>query len=117
MNDIKKMPQVFDYLEFSDFLKEVYEFKKSQNTMYTRNSFSRSLGYTTSSFVNQVMSLTRKPNIKLVNKISENLKLEKKEVFYLTMLMLKAHIMEEKHFIDEFYDKQILEKLSQEPLA
>lgn len=107
----KENPSVFEYLDFSKYLKDIYKFKKNKNNLYTRNGFSRSLGYETSSYVNQVMLKQRKPNIKLVNRVATCLSLSQNEIFYLTMLMLRSHIEKENNFLKDFYDRYILKKI------
>lgn len=73
------MVSVFSYLNYRDYLKDYYEFRKSKKSTFSHRFFAKMVGFSSSGFLKLVMEGKRNLTEDSIHKITKGLKLGKKE--------------------------------------
>lgn len=101
---MKQKPNIFEYLEYRSFLKELFAFKKSENASFSHRSFARLAGLQSSNFLKLVMDAQRNLSPKAIHQFAKAFKLNKNESDFFEALVYfnQAKSMEEKNL---YYDR------------
>lgn len=93
-------PNIHEYLNYRDFLKSMYVFRKRENPRFSFRFFSRAAGFRSSNFLKLVMDGKRNLSLEAVHKFSSALKLTKEESGFFESLVLfnQAENAEEKNY-------------------
>lgn len=81
------MVTVFSYLNYRDYLKDYYEFRKSKKSTFSHRFFAKMVGFSSSGFLKLVMEGKRNLTEESIHKITTGLKLGKKESQYFENLV------------------------------
>ncbi len=81
------LPNVFDYRDYREFLKDFYEFKKDENRIFSHRYIASKIGFD-GGFFSKIVSGKRNVNHKMILKFSEVFKLTKREADYFLHLVL-----------------------------
>lgn len=106
MKTKESQPNVFEYTDFRQFLKDHYKFMKRETPYYSYRYFSKVAGFTSPNYLKLVIDGERNISSEAIDQFSKVLKLPAKErrYFRLMVLMNQATSGEEK----DFYLRQIL---------
>ncbi len=99
-------PDIFDYLDFRSFLRDMYAFKKEQYRQFSYRSFALKAGFSSPNFLKLVMDGQRNLTNESVAKIAQGFGLKKSERDYLENLvfMNQAQRHDER---DHYYQKTL----------
>ncbi len=99
-------PNIFDYMEFRSFLRDMYAFKKEQYRQFSYRSFALKAGFSSPNFLKLVMDGQRNLTNESVAKIAQGFGLKKSERDYLENLvfMNQAQRHDER---DHYYQKTL----------
>lgn len=81
-------PNVFEYLDYRQFLKNLFEFKKSQATSFSHRLFARLAGLKSSNFLKLVIDGKRNLSLKGISQFAKAFKLSAKETDFFQNLVL-----------------------------
>lgn len=98
MTDKKEKPEIFEYDDYRQFLKDYYEFSKQARRGFSYRRFSKDAGFSSPNFIKLVIEGQRNLTGKSVSKIAEAIKLSKDRAEYLDALVSfnQAETYEEK---------------------
>lgn len=75
-----------EYIHFSDYIKDLFEERKSKNPSYSVRSFAKFLGYRNPTLVNDILRKKRKPTVEMALKLSHKLFYGKHQTEYLVKI-------------------------------
>jgi len=85
----ESLPQIFEYQDIGAFLADILSCKQASNPRFSLRLWSRRLGYTSPSFLSDVLHGRRRINFKLADQIRTTLPLDSKQRAYFSLLALK----------------------------
>lgn len=111
-DEVKKMtlkPNIHEFLDYRQFLRAMYEFKKSQSAGFSLRTFSRLAGLRSSNFLKLIMDGDRNLSLEGIHKFARAFKLSKPESNFFEALVLfgQAKSAEEKN---RYYERIIQSK-------
>lgn len=83
-----RRPNIYEYLDYRNFLRDLYAFKKQENPGFSFRSFSRSAGLRSSNFLKLVMDGKRNLSTETIHRFAGAFKLTKEEVNFFETLVL-----------------------------
>lgn len=95
----KKAPnKIFEYLDYREFLKDFYNFKKALNPAFSLRVFSDKIGFKAKDFISRVMNGEKKLSDQSIPKVANALQLSKHEAEFFTSLVKfnQAQTMDER---------------------
>lgn len=95
----KKAPnKIFEYLDYREFLKDFYNFKKALNPAFSLRVFSDKIGFKAKDFISRVMNGEKKLSDQSIPKVANALQLGKHEAEFFTSLVKfnQAQTMDER---------------------
>lgn len=97
-------PNIFEYLDYRSFLKNLFAFKKVENPSFSHRSFARLAGLQSSNFLKLVMDGQRNLSAKAIHSFAKAFKLNKSESDFFEALVFfnQSKSMEEKN---RYYDR------------
>lgn len=81
-------PNIYEYLSYRDFVKDMYHFKKNQDATFSHRNFSRLAGFKSSNFLKLIMDGKRNLSTQGIYKFAKALKLTKTEMGFFETLVL-----------------------------
>lgn len=97
-----QVPDIFDYLDYRQYLQDIYQFKKAKNPAFSYRSFARQAGLKSWNFLKLVQERKRNLSLAGTAKFAKALRLKKAEINFFENLVLfdQAKTNEEKtrHF-------------------
>lgn len=81
------MPDIFDYQNYREYLRDYYEEKKASDSTFSYQNFSRKAGFASKSFIFNVINGRKNLSRTSVVKICESLKLSKSRAAYFENLV------------------------------
>lgn len=120
-------PNLYDFLDYRQFLKGYYHHRKSSNRSYSYLMLSRSAGKKSANFIKLIMENKRALSQKNISKVAQACKLDEKETQYFTILVqwnqsrepttrkvlwehLRRLIPKDKYYILHEYEKKIISR-------
>lgn len=99
----QQKPNIFEYLSYRNFLKEMYTFKKDEKGSFSFRSFAKAAGLSSSNFLKLVMEGKRNLSAEGILKFARAFKLNKEETHFFETLVHfdQAQKAEEKNFYYE----------------
>lgn len=86
-NDYKNVIRPSNYLDYRQYLKDIYDYFKHNHSNYSYKKFSSDLGFSASTLLHQIVKGYRPLTIKNGQKIAENLNIEGNEKRYFLELI------------------------------
>jgi len=113
---------IYKFTDICGYLNALYEFKKSQNSLFSLRSWSKKLGYENHSFLVQCLKGQRRFNKKLVNAIAKEEGFENNQTEYLYTLLYKSMAEQDdfelfNRFLNFIKGPEVKEGLKEEALA
>ncbi len=101
-----KRPAIFDYLDYRAFLRDLFNFKKSKNHLFSYRVFSGKAGFSSPNFLKLVIDNKRNLTNESIGKIAKgfSLKKQEREFFENLVFMNQASTNDEK---DHYYKKMM----------
>lgn len=92
-------PNIYEFLNYRDFVKSMYEFKKNQAATFSYRTFSRLAGFKSSNFIKLIIDGKRNLSTEGIYKFAKALKLNKDETGFFEALVLfdQAKTVDEKN--------------------
>lgn len=82
------MPNIFDYMDYRAFLKDVYQENKARNPAYSCRFIARHVGFRSASFFSQILKGRSNISLGMAARFAAFLKLKRKEVDFFEALVL-----------------------------
>lgn len=82
------MPNVFDYMDYREFLRDVYQENKARNPAYSCRFIARKVGFKSASFFSQILKGRSNISLSTAARFAAFLKLKRKEVDFFEALVL-----------------------------
>lgn len=94
------MVNIFDYLDYRDYLKAYYDYHKKNDGRFSHRVMCRKMGFTSPNFLKMVIDKERNIGRSSIQKIITGLELKKKEAEYFSYLVyfIKAKTRVEKNY-------------------
>jgi uncharacterized protein (TIGR02147 family) len=97
---MNKKPEVYEFLDYREYLKAYYEFNKKKDAQFSHRIMARKMGFTSPNFLKLVIDKERNIGKSSLQKIIKGLGLKKKEAEYFSYLVffIKAKTRIEKNY-------------------
>ncbi len=102
----EKKPNLYDYKDFRQYLKDLYAFKKSITPSFSTRIFAQKAGFGSHSYLKMVIDGKRNLSLKSLKKVAKALGLDRKESSFFAALALYNQASTEKDK-DYYFDKLI----------
>jgi len=104
------MKSVFEYTDYRKFLSDFYEEKKSENKNYSHRFIARHVGFKSGGHFSQILSGKANISISFIDRLSDFLKLKKREIVYFQTMVLfnqsKKHDDKKRYFEKMLFSKE-----------
>jgi len=84
----REQPNIYEYLNYREFVKDMYHFKKNGGNGFSYRTFSRLAGFRSSNFIKLIMDGDRNLSLEGIQKFSKAFKLNKAQKNFFETLVL-----------------------------